>query len=86
MINFFCFKIVCFCLPLSHAQTMPVMSENNNNKTTTTQTTQTEQTPATPPQPPTPTAFKQPSGELRENVNRGETETRQVDTHKNSDK
>jgi hypothetical protein len=66
------------------------MAENNNNTNSTTNstttTTQTEQTPAAPTQPPVPTAFKQPSGELRENVNRGETETRQVDTHKNTDK
>ena len=66
------------------------MAENTNNTNSTTNstttTTQTEQTPAVTPQPPQPTAFKRPSGELRENVNKGETETRQVDTHKNTDR
>jgi hypothetical protein len=62
------------------------MSENNNNPTSTTadtQTNQTEQTPAIIPKPPTPTAFKKPSGEIRENVNWGEGETKQVDNRKN---
>lgn len=64
------------------------MAENTNNTNTntnsTTTTTKTEQTPVTPTTPPVPVAFKEPSGEIRENVNRGET--RQVDTHKDTGK
>jgi hypothetical protein len=60
------------------------MTEKNDTETTNT-TPQGEQTPITPtPPPPKPTEFKVPSGELRENVNRGET--KQVDTRTDTDK
>ncbi len=65
---------------------MSTMAENTNNTTTIpTTTTPIVETPATsPPPPPQPVAFKQPSGELRENVNWADT--RQADIPKHTDK
>lgn len=84
MLNYFCFKISDFCLPLFSYSKLKNMAENTNNTNTNTNsnttTTQAEQTPVTPHTPPVPVAFKEPSGEIRENVNRGET--KQVDTRK----
>lgn len=64
------------------------MSEENTTTNTTTNTptptTPIVQPPAPPVQPPAPVPFKQPSGELRENVNRGETKS--IDNRNNIDK
>lgn len=62
------------------------MAKNTDKSNTTKkeQPTQTEQNPVKPSSPPVTVPFKEPSGELRENVKRGES--RQVDTHKNTDK
>lgn len=69
------------------------MTENDNTNTTNTNSTtsnsttqQTEQISVDSCLPPATVGFKVPSGELRGKVNGSETDTRQVDIRRNTDK